>query len=76
MGHLQATASIRVVDACKCRTARDPGQLGVEDITLRVTFGSDAREKAELTIIRDGKRVSVPVTLVLPAANGFDQPQE
>jgi hypothetical protein len=30
----------------------------------------------ELTIVRDGKRISVPVTLQVSAANGFDQPQE
>ena len=48
----------------------------VEDITLRVTFGSDAGDEVELTIVRDGKRISVPVTLDVSAANGFDQPQE
>jgi S1-C subfamily serine protease len=48
----------------------------VEDITLRVTFGSDPGDEVELTIVRDGKRISVPVTLEVSAANGFDQPQE
>ncbi len=48
----------------------------VEDITLRVTFGSDAGDEVELTIVRDGERISVPVTLEVSAANGFDQPQE
>jgi len=48
----------------------------VEDVTLRVTFGSDPGDEVELTIVRDGKRISVPVTLEVSAANGFDQPQE
>jgi serine protease Do len=48
----------------------------VEDITLLVTFGSDAGDEVELTIVRDGKRISVPVTLEVSAANGFDQPRE
>ncbi len=48
----------------------------VEDITLLVTFGSDAGDEVELTIVRDGERISVPVTLDVSAANGFDQPQE
>ena len=48
----------------------------VEDITLRVTFESDPGDEVELTIVRDGKRIRVPVTLEVSAANGFDQPQE
>jgi S1-C subfamily serine protease len=48
----------------------------VEDITLRVTFESDPGDEVELTIVRDGKRIRVPVTLEVSAANGLDQPQE
>jgi len=48
----------------------------IEDITLRVTFESEPGEEVELTIVRDGKRIRVPVTLEVSAANGFAQPQE
>jgi S1-C subfamily serine protease len=48
----------------------------VEDITLRVTFEADAGDSVDLTVVRDGERIRVPVMLEVSTANSFEAPTE
>jgi S1-C subfamily serine protease len=44
----------------------------VEDITLKVTYGSDAGDRLDFTIIREGVRMDVQVRLEISRDNAFD----
>jgi S1-C subfamily serine protease len=46
----------------------------VEDIALRVTFGSEAGDRVQLGVLRDGQRLRIPVSLEVSSANAFVEP--
>ena len=58
-----------LADALECFEA---GLLSVEDITLKVTYGSVDGDELDFTVIRDGELIQVVVRLEVSTANTLD----